>query len=364
MNESAWGRIIAHLDMDAFYASVEMKDDPSLAGKPLVVGGPPEKRGVVAAASYEARRFGIHSAMPMAKAVSLCPELIRLSPRMARYREESAVVMSELRGFSELVEPLALDEAFIDVSHHHTDPAELGRQLKSQVHSATGLTASVGVAPNKFVAKLASKAHKPNGLTVVAPEEAVAFVQDLPVEDMWGVGEKTAQKLHRLGIDSVLDVAQSEPSTLRRHFGVLGLRLHELSWARDDRPVVAEQEPKSISSELTFAKNQRSLELLEGTLTGLCKQVSGRLAKSNMVGKTVTIKMRYGDFSTITRQDTVGHHTDQAEEIFETAVRLLRLERETHDASVRLLGVGVSGLLHRSQLNLDLFGTPPRAESD
>lgn len=363
MTQPLWGRVIAHLDMDAFYASVEVKDDLSLANKPLVVGGPPEKRGVVAAASYEARRFGIHSAMPMGKAMSLCPDLIRLSPRMARYREESSVVMSELRGFSSLVEPLSLDEAFIDLSDSETPPQELGAQLKSQVYSATGLTSSVGVAPNKFVAKLASDAHKPNGLTVVPPDEAVAFVQAMPVKRIWGVGEKTAEKLYRLGIETVRDVADSDPSLLRRHFGVLGLRLHELSWARDDRPVVADSEPKSISSELTFAKNQRSLELLEGTLMGLCRQVSGRLEKSRMVGKTVTVKMRYGDFSTITRQDVTGHYTDDADEIFEIAVRLLRFERETTDKSVRLLGVSVTSLLRDSQLNLDLFGAISDSES-
>ena len=358
MQSDSSGRVIAHVDMDAFYASVEMRDDPSLKGKPVVVGGPAEKRGVVAAASYEARKYGIHSAMPMGRAVSLCPDLIRISPRMGRYREASEGIMATLKTFSPLVEPLSLDEAFLDLSGTARalgSPEEIGAKIRSSVYAESQLTASVGVAPNKFLAKLASDAKKPDGLTVVTPQDAVQFVQSLDVEAMWGVGKRTAEKLHRLGMKSVKDIARAEPSLLRRHFGVLGLRLHELAWARDDRPVIAESEPKSVSHEITFVKNQRSLDLLNGVLVGLCEQTAARLRRNIMVGKTVTLKLRYGDMSTITRQDVVGHPTDDAGEIHETAYRLLRLERDTDPRPVRLLGVGVSGLLRRTQLNLDLF---------
>jgi DNA polymerase-4 len=357
--------------MDAFYASVEVHDDPSLAGLPVVVGGPAERRGVVAAASYEARRFGIHSAMPMARAAALCPSLVRLSPRMARYREVSGEVMDLLRTFSPLVEPLSLDEAFVDLTGTERSlgpPVDTARQMKAQIAARTGLTASVGLAPNKFLAKLASDLQKPNGLTAVTPEDAVSFVQGLPVERLWGVGEKTAGKLHRLGMHHVLDLAQSEPSFLKRHFGVMGLRLHELAWARDERPVVPETEAKSVSHEITFAKNQRAVEILQGVLMGLCEQTARRLRQSNLVGRTVNLKLRYGDFATIMRQDALGHPSDDAGEIYAVASRLLESERATDERSVRLIGVGVTGLLRRAQLNLDLFtGTgaapSPRTEA-
>jgi len=353
------GRVIAHVDMDAFYASVEVHDDPSLGGLPLVVGGPPEKRGVVAAASYEARTFGIHSAMPMIQAVKLCPDLVRLSPRMSRYREVSGTLMGLLRTFSPLVEPLSLDEAFVDLTGTERimgSGEETGRSIRAAIRGETGLTASVGVAPNKLLAKIASDFDKPDGLTVVVAENAADFVQALPVERLWGVGEKTAAKLHRLGLHRAADLAKSEPSFLKRHFGILGLRLFELSWGRDDRPVVPESEAKSVSHEITFAKNQRSLELLQGVLMGLCQQTARRLRAGHVVGRVVNLKLRYGDFTTLTRQDSLGHPTDDAGEIYTSALRLLDLERAVDERPVRLLGVGVTGLLRRAQMNLDLFG--------
>ncbi len=359
-------RVIAHVDMDAFYASVEAHDDPSLQGLPLVVGGPPEKRGVVAAASYEARRFGIRSAMPMARAVVLCPDLVRISPRMARYREVSGVIMGILKSFSPLVEPLSLDEAFVDLTgtgRTFGEPVEAGEQIRAAIRAETGLTASVGIAPNKFLAKLASDENKPDGLTLVTPETAVEFVQRHPVERIWGVGEKTADKLHRLGLHRAADVAAAEPSVLKRHFGLLGLRLHELAWGRDDRPVVPESEPKSVSHEVTFAKNQKSLALLQGVLTGLSEQTARRLRRARMVGRTVNLKLRYGDFTTITRQESLGHPTDDAGEIDAAASRLLEVERALDERPVRLLGVGVTGLLRRTQMNLDLFGAAAESAS-
>ena len=355
------GRLVAHVDMDAFYASVEVLDDRSLEGKPVVVGGPPEKRGVVAAASYEAREFGIRSAMPMGRAVALCPDLIRISPRMSRYREMSQSIMGILGTFSPLVEPLSLDEAFLDLTGTERTlgpPDEAGRQIRSAIHTETGLTASVGLAPNKFLAKLASEVDKPDGLTVIDPDSAVDFVQGLPVERLWGVGEKTAAKLKRLKMDTVRDIAGAEPSLLKRHFGVIGLRLHELAWARDDRPVVSHSETKSVSHEITFAKNQKSADLLLGVLMGLCQQTARRLRQAKLVGRTINLKLRYGDFTTVTRQEGAGHPTEDAGEIFTVASRLLEMERSVDKRSVRLLGVGVTGLLRRTQLNLELFGSP------
>jgi DNA polymerase-4 len=363
MSKRGPGRVIAHVDMDAFYASVEMLDDPTLRGRPVVVGGPPERRGVVAAASYEARTFGIHSAMAMNRAVVLCPDLIRISPRMSRYREASREIMGILGTFSPLVEPLSLDEAFLDLTGTETalgPAAEVGAQIRSSILAETGLTASVGVAPNKFLAKLASDLNKPDGLTVVRPEEAVEFVQSLAVTRLWGVGEKTAAKLERLGIRTVLELAQTEPGELRRRFGVMGLRLHELAWARDERPVVADTDAKSVSHEITFAKNQKSLELLQGVLMGLCQQTARRLRQSKLVGRTVNLKLRYGDFTTVTRQDTVGHPTEDSGEIYAVATRLLEVERTADPRPLRLLGVGVTGLLRRTQLNLELFTAPGR----
>ncbi len=354
----AQGRVIAHVDMDAFYASVEEHDDPTLQGLPVVVGGPAEKRGVVAAASYESRRYGIHSAMPMARALALCPNLVRISPRMPRYREVSSIIMGILKSFTPLVEPISLDEAFVDLTGTESSlgsPRETGGQIRAAISADTGLTASMGIAPNKFLAKLASDEDKPDGLTVITPEEAVSFVQGLPVERIWGVGEKTAAKLHRMGLDRVLDVANAEPSVLKRQFGVVGLRLYELAWARDDRPVVPDAEAKSVSHEVTFAKNQRSFELLQGVLAGLCEQTARRLREARFVGRTVNLKVRYGDFTTITRQDSLGHPTDEAGEIYAAASRLLEAERGVNARAVRLLGVGVTALLRRTQMNLDLF---------
>jgi DNA polymerase IV len=360
------GRLIAHVDMDAFYAAIEVQDDPSLTGLPVVVGGPPEKRGVVAAASYEARKFGIHSAMPMARAMGLCPGLVRISPRMNRYREVSGVILGLLRSYSPLVEPLALDEAFVDLTQVDgaEDPDTLGARMKADIRAETGLTASVGMGPNKFVAKLATESRKPDGLAVIGAEDAVPFVQALPVETIWGVGEKTAGKLRRLGFVTSADVARAEPSLLKRHFGLLGLRVYELAWARDERPVVPDTEAKSVSHEITFAKNHREIGLLQGVLNGLCRQVAVRLCKSRMVGRTVNLKIRYGDFTTLTRQETLGHPTDDAGELFEAANRLLESERMVDRRPVRLLGIGVTGLLRRSQLNLDLFGGGARGEAE
>ena len=273
--------------------------------------------------------------------------------------------MGILKGFSPLVEPLSLDEAFVDLTGTERalgPPEQAAEQIRAAIRAETGLTASVGIAPNKFLAKLASDERKPDGVTLVTTETAVEFVQGQPVERIWGVGEKMAGKLHRLGLHRARDIAQAEPSFLKRHFGLMGLRLYELSWGRDDRPVVPETEAKSVSHEVTFAKNQKHLELLRGVLSGLCQQTARRLRRAHLVGRTVNLKIRYGDFATVTRQEALGHPTDDDGEIYAAAGRLLEVERAVDTRPVRLLGVGVTGLLRQTQLNLDLFGGPAVGE--
>jgi len=355
-------RWIGHVDMDSFFASVEIRDDPSLAGKPVVVGGPPEKRGVVAAASYESRTFGIHSAMPMARALQLCPHLVRVSPRGGRYKEVSDQVFDILRGFSPLLEPLSLDEAFLDLTGTERllgPPETIGPEIRRRIKGATGLTASVGIAPNKFIAKLASDHRKPDGLTIVPHAEAVRFVQGLPIGRMWGVGDRTGEEMARHGIETIGQFAALGPAQVKQLFGIGALKMHELSWARDDRAVVPDQEPQSISHEITFARNQSSHDVLKGVLLGLCEQVAARLRRHHFLGRIIVLKLRFADFRTITRRQTLGHHTDDAGEIFETAEALLVEGRAASPLSIRLIGVGASGLVEPDQLPLDLFAADP-----
>ena len=355
-------RWIGHVDMDSFFASVEIHDDPSLAGKPVVVGGPPEKRGVVAAASYESRKFGIHSAMPMARALQLCPGLVRVSPRSGRYKEVSDQVFAILRDFSPLLEPLSLDEAFLDLTGCERllgPPEVIGPRIRRRILEETGLTASMGIAPNKFVAKLASDHRKPDGLTIVTPESALGFVQALPIGRMWGVGEKTQEAMARFGIVTIGDLAALGPARVKQQFGIGALRMHELAWARDDRPVVPDQDPQSISHEITFARNQGSHDVLKGVLLGLCEQVAGRLRRHRFLGRIIVLKLRFADFRTITRRHSLGHHTDDAGDIFEIAEALLVEGRTSSPLTIRLVGIGVTGLLEPDQIPMDLFPEAP-----
>jgi DNA polymerase-4 len=354
-------RWIGHVDMDSFFASVEIRDDPSLAGHPVVVGGPAEKRGVVAAASYEARKFGVHSAMPMRRATELCPDLVRVSPRPARYKEVSDQVFGILRDFSPLVEPLSLDEAFVDLTGAGRllgTPLEIATTIKTRIRETTRLTGSVGIAPNKFVAKLASDHQKPDGLVIVPHEQAVEFVQALPIGRMWGVGAKTLRLMERHHIATIGDLAQLGPARVKQIFGIGTLRMHELAWARDDRPVIPDQDPQQVSHEITFARNQGSDDVLKGVLSGLCEQVASRLRRYNFQGRTVTLKLRFGDFKTITRRVTLGHYTDDSGSIYEAAVPLLADGRTVSTLPIRLIGVGVSGLIEPEQLPLSLFAPP------
>ncbi len=340
-------RRIIHLDMDAFYASVEQRDDPSLRGKPLAVGGSPDSRGVVAAASYEARVFGVRSAMPMARALRLCPELLVVRPDFARYRAASQKVMAILRECTPLVEPLSLDEAYLDVTENlWGEPlaSVIAGKLKNRIREETRLTASAGVAPNKFLAKIASGWQKPDGLTVIAPERVERFLQQLPVEALWGVGPVTAKKLRALGIRKVTDLRETDDLSLQQAVGGLAAWLKRLSWGDDPREVKPDRPWKSISAETTYAQDLADVREMRAELARLAARVTSSLEKKNLLARTVTIKVRFGDFTTVTRSHTADRPSRDAGEFRERALALLE-RTEAARRPVRLLGVGSHALV-------------------
>ena len=342
-------RRIIHLDMDAFYASVEQRDDPSLRGRPVAVGGSPQSRGVVAASSYEARKFGVRSAMPMARAVRLCPELLIVRPDFARYRAASQQVMAILRECTPLVEPLSLDEAYLDVTHNlWGEPlaSEVARQLKKKILEQTGLTASAGVAPNKFLAKIASGWEKPDGLTVIAPGRVERFLQQLPVEALWGVGPVTAKKLRALGIQKLVDVREIEERLLAKTVGSLAGWLKRLSHGDDPREVKPDRPWKSISAETTYPEDLESLNEMRAEVERLAQRVAASLAKKNLYARAVTLKLRYADFTTVTRSHTADRPTQKPADFAARAVALLE-RTEAARRPVRLLGVGAHQLSGR-----------------
>lgn len=343
--------------MDAFYASVEQRDDPGLKGRPVAVGG--SRRGVVAAASYEARRFGVRSAMPVTTALRLCPELVRVPPRMERYQEVSQQIRSIFHDWTELVEPLSLDEAFLDVTEscrrHDITATRLAQRLKDEIFETTRLTASAGVAATKFVAKIASDYRKPDGLTVVVPERTLEFLHPLPVSKIWGIGPRTTERLERLGITTVLDLYEMELEDLLRQFGKAGLSYHRLARGQDDRPVQAQRRCKSLSTERTFAQDVSDEEVLRDKLLAQAQELEGRLKRRGYQGNTVVLKLRYGDFTTITRSHTLNGPTDSAEVMFREVMALLA-KTEFPGRAVRLAGLGLSGLVHpQDPVQLSLF---------
>ena len=343
-------RRIVHLDMDAFYASVEQRDDPALRGRPVAVGGRPESRGVVAAASYEARVFGVRSAMPMARAVRLCPDLVIVRPDFERYRRVSGQVMEILRSCTPLVEPLSLDEAYLDVTENAWGEAygsRVAKRLKSSIREQTGLTASAGVAPNKFLAKIASGYRKPDGLTVISPERVEAFLQELPVEALWGVGPVTARKLHQAGILKLTDVRSADLEVLRATVGSLADWLRQLSHGDDPRPVEPNRESKSSSTENTYAEDLVDLERIRAELDRMARENAEWLTRRQLAARNVTIKVRYADFSTVTRGHTLSMPTADADVIASWAKDLLG-RTEAGQRPVRLLGVRVQGLVEQS----------------
>ena len=354
---------ILHVDMDAFYASVEVVKDPSLKGKPLIVGGQ-GGRGVVTAASYEARAFGVHSAMPMVRARRLCPHAELRPNDFASYLEYSKQIRKVFFSFTPLVEPLSLDEAFLDVAGSvkiFGAPVEIGRQIKERV-AALGLACTVGVAPNKFLAKLASDAAKPDGLLVVPADRALEFLHPLPVKALWGVGERTAEVLTRLGMRTVGDIARIPKRTLERALGEsLGAHLHLLANGIDDRQVTPYEAAKSVGSEETFARDLDETGEIVREILRLADRTAGRLRAKTLSGRTVTLKVRFSNFSTITRSKTLPHEVNTTAEIYEAA-RALYLKLDPQRPRIRLLGVSVTGLAAGSpnrQLELTQSDTGP-----
>jgi DNA polymerase-4 len=335
-------RRIVHIDMDAFYASVEQRDHPSLSGQPVAVGGRPETRGVVAAASYEARAFGVRSAMSMARAIRLCPSLVIVTPDFARYQSVSATVFSIFREVTPLVEPLSLDEAYLDVTENAWgEPlaTTVARRLKDRIRRDTGLTASAGVAPNKFLAKIASGWQKPDGLTVISPDRVEPFLQQLPVGALWGVGPVTARKLHARGIKRLVELRAIHPSDLRETVGSLADWLLQLASGIDDRPVTPNRESKSSGSETTYAADLTDVSRIRDELADLAGHAVRWLARKSLFARTVTIKVRYSDFTTITRSHSASPTRDQAA-LVARALQLLD-KTEAGRRPIRLLGVSV-----------------------
>ena len=338
-------RRILHIDMDAFYASVEQRDDPALRGRPVAVGGDAARRGVVAAASYEARTFGVRSAMSMAKAVRLCPALVVVRPDFARYKAASDTIFGLYRAVTPLVEPLSLDEAYLDVTDnawHEPLGVTVARRLKEEIRGATGLTASAGVAPNKFLAKIASGWKKPDGLTVIAPERMESFLQGLPVDALWGVGPVTAGKLKAKGITKLVDVRSTEPAVLREAVGTMADWLRELAHGIDDRPVVADHDPKSSGSEHTYASDLTDPVEMRSDVEAMARDAAAWLEKKALFARTVTVKVRYSDFTTITRSHSLAPTRDPGD-IAARAVALLA-RTEAGERPVRLLGASVHNL--------------------
>src|SRR5215471_18915121 len=344
-------RRILHIDMDAFYASVEQRDHPELRGKPVAVGGRPESRGVVAAASYEARQFGVRSAIPMARAVRLCPELVIVRPDFAKYGAVSAQVFALFRGVTPLVEPLSLDEAYLDVTENAWgEPlgVDVARRLKARIQEETRLTASAGVAPNKFLAKIASGWRKPDGLTVIAPERIERFLQTLPVDALWGVGPKTAARFRQAGIARLVDVREASDELLKNVVGSWAESLRQLAFGVDERAVNPNQERKSIGCEETYAKDLAEIEPIRAEVERMARRTAEILGRKKLRARTVVLKLRYANFRTITRSQTREPATDSGDEIAGRAVGLLE-KTDAGRAPVRLLGVSVHGLDSREE---------------
>ena len=347
-------RTILHVDLDAFFAAVEQRDHPELRGKPVIVGGGgPNDRGVVSTASYEARKFGVHSAMPLRTAGRLCPQGIFVAVDGRKYQEESRRVMAILRRFTPMVQPVSIDEAFLDVTASRAlfgDGEAIARQIKDAVHTETGLTISVGVAATKLVAKVASDLRKPDGLVVVPPGEEAAFLAPLAISRLWGVGEKTAAALAEYGVKTIGDLAALPSDALERRLGKHGGSLVERAHGIDPDPVTGGEAAKSIGHEHTFDRDTADRDVIERTLLGMADGVAGRLRSSRIRAVTITLKLRDSSFTTITRQTSLETPADLTEPIYEAAVTLLR--RELHGQKIRLVGVTASNFRDREQMGM------------
>ena len=354
--------MIVHIDMDAFFAAVEELDFPELMGKAVIVGGSPQGRGVVATANYAARKFGVHSAMPMAQAQRLCPQAVIRRGRMERYQDISSQIHTIFNRYTPEIEPLSLDEAFLEVSGSEKlfgSTEQIGRRIKDEIQMELGLVASVGIAPSKFVAKIASDLNKPDGFVCVTQKQVQGFLDPLPVGRLWGVGKVTGAVFEKLGIRNIGQVRTQSPELMQRYFSNMGQHLLDLANGIDPRRVISERQAKSISNETTFPVDVVDAEVLRAKLMGLCEQVCGRLRQHGFKGRTVQLKLRDADFQTITRAQSFPLATDLTDEIWQTCWRLFQNNWRSGQA-IRLLGMGVSGLVEQDQFDNqqdDLFSS-------
>ena len=351
-------RKIIHIDMDCFYAAIEQRDKPELKGKPIAVGDPDKRRGVIATASYEARRYGIRSALATKVAKKKCPKLIIVPPRFSVYKEVSQTIREIFQNYSDLVEPLSLDEAYIDVTENKLDMKSailIAKRIKEDILKTTGLTASAGISYNKFLAKVASDYNKPDGLTAILPEKALAFISDLPVENFYGIGQATVRKMNRMRIKTGADLRQYSKLDLGMHFGKAGEFYYNIVRGIDDRLVNPDRVTKSISEEKTFKEDMTDALEIEGFIKNQAPSLAEKMKKSEIMGKTITIKIRFENFETITRSHTIGFYTNEAEHIFIEANKLYQgLENKR---PIRLIGIGMSNLdteNDATQLSLEL----------
>jgi DNA polymerase-4 len=338
-------RKIIHIDMDAFFASVEQLDNPELRGKPVAVGGS-GPRSVVAAASYEARKYGVRSAMPSVTAKRLCPDLIFVKHNFERYSEVSSMVFEIFKEYTDLIEPLSIDEAFLDVTNDTKgigSATVIARKIRSEIRKKTGLTASAGISVNKFLAKIASEINKPDGMFIIKPEEAEKFIENLPIEKFYGIGKVTALKMHQLGIHNGADLKRWDLVSLVRNFGKAGVFFYDIARGIDERPVEQSQERKSVGTELTYEKDLTTSFEIIAELYKLEKELMERLEHSETTGRTITLKMKFSDFRQITRSRTVQHYIRDFETLHKE-VTILRKSVKLENPRIRLLGVSVTNL--------------------
>lgn len=349
-------RKIIHIDMDAFFASVEQLDNPELRGKPIAVGGS-RNRGVVAAASYEARTYGVHSAMPSRMAYEKCPHIVFVKPRFTRYKEVSQQIRQIFYEYTDLVEPLSLDEAYLDVTENKagiSSAAKIAKEIKRKILQTTGLTASAGIAMNKFLAKIASDINKPDGCTLILPEHSDDFIAGLPIEKFFGIGKATSEKMHQLGIHSGAELRQFDRLDLVRWFGKMGHYYFEIVRGMDDRPVIPNRERKSISAETTFDVDIPSIDHCRSEIMRLSDRVTASAASLGVKGRTVSIKIRFSDFTTLQKQKSFPEATNDQEFIRSVAMELLDYFSDQY-RPVRLLGVGLHNFEHYREGQMELF---------
>ncbi len=362
--------MIIHADMDAFYASVELLDKPHLRDKPVAVGGPSRSRGVISAANYVARKYGVHSALPCAIATRRCPDLILIKPRMSVYADYSRKIKEVFYRYTPVIEPLALDEAFLDATASEKlfgSTEVIGKKIKQEIKSELGLTVSIGIAPNKFLAKIASDIQKPDGFVIVQPDAIQEFLDPLPVTRIWGIGKVSSKNLKENSVETIKDLRLLPRQQLQQWFGKHGLHLWELAHGIDNRQVITDSQAKSMSHETTFDTNVDNRETVQAHLLNLTEQVSARLRHSDLKGQTVSIKVRYADFDTITRSYSVADATNNTSQIWQIVKEILLPKIKINRQGIRLLGVGVSKLDNGQPTNkqqLDLFQQTDQDDSN